>query len=181
MRGQRPSVFPRGRRLPGSRSQRPPSSLVWLYPEGKGLGAATGALPPCCLPCAIAMSVGAGRGRAERWERCWQGRIEAPEIGRSAGCVAGKVLARPVVGIGRLGESEQVKQVKVHPGECCRRSQGVELLSDVFSEPESHPDSMQCRNKPREALITRFCLVLEFSGRYRWKRPERQGTPYLHM
>lgn len=177
MRGQRPSVFPRGLRLPGSRSQWPPSSLVWLYLEGKGPGVAAGALPPCCLPCAIAMDMGAGRGRAERWERCWQARNEAPEIGRSAGCVAGKVLARPVVGIGRLGESEQVKQ----PGECCQRAQGVELLSDVFSEPESHPDSTQCRNKPREALITRFCLVLGFSGRYRWKRSERQGAPYLHM
>lgn len=116
-----------------------------------------------CAMCCIAVDVGAGRGRAGRWECCWPARDEAPEIGPSAGCVAGKVLARPVVGIGRLGESEQVKQVKVQlkqvkvqPGEGCQRAQGVELLSDVFSEPESHPGSAQCRNKPREALITRF-------------------------
>lgn len=93
-----------------------------------------------CAMCYIAVDVGAGRGRAERWECCWQARADAPEIGRSAGCVAGKVLARPVVGIGRPGESEQVKQVKVQlkqvkvqPGEGCQRAQGVELLGDVFS------------------------------------------------
>lgn len=112
-------------------------------------------------------------------------RDEAPEIGRSAGCVAGKVLARPVVGIGRLGKRVQVKQVKVQleqvkvqPGQ---RAQGVELLGDLFSEPESRPVSTECRNKPREALITRFCLMLRFSGRYRWKRPVRLGAPDLHM
>lgn len=102
--------------------------------------------------------------------------------------MAGKVLARPVVGIGRLGESVQLKQVKVQlkqvkvqPGEGCQRAQGVELLYDAFSEPDSRPDSMQCRNKPREALITRFCLVLGFSGRCHWKRLVRLGAPYLHM
>lgn len=63
--------------------------------------------------------------------------------------MAGKVLARPVVGIGRLGESVQLKQVKVQlkqvkvqPGEGCQRAQGVELLYDAFSEPDSRPDSM---------------------------------------
>lgn len=105
---------------------------------------------------------------------------EAPEIGRSAGCLAGKVLARPVVGIGRGRESVQVKPVKVQPGEGCQRAQGVELLSDAFSEPDGRPDSLQCRNEPEKALITQFCLVLGFSGRYGWKRPVRLGAPYLH-
>lgn len=112
MRGHCPPVFPRGGRLPGSCSQRPPSSLVWLYPEGKGSGAAAGAL--CHVLCRD--GCGSWERRAERWECCWQARADAPEIGRSAGCLAGKVLARPVVGIGRRGGSVQLQQVKVQPG-----------------------------------------------------------------